>query len=360
MSIWTDLLKNKKFEIKDEYGIFLYEFKTPMFFSTEHDLMTYISDTDLKEILFIKFKEDCNFKLFGSDKRHQEIIRSTQKKKFIKSFLWSLGVITCVLAYKKYFKINEDPRDIKLWILLAAIIPIINFIFDYADIKNNNPKKFQLYVDNSIFKYWLNKSHDVYLAYILPIILSVCFAFKEILELGKSTKYNLVNDWSLNKTQINIGEYYRIITNLLVHSNMLHISAIISSLYFLSRIFLRFYSIYFLLLIFIVTGIIGSFTSIILFPKDISYGASSSVLGILGFLIAFVIKYNDIIPQNFIRDLITSSCLFIVILGISGFNYIDNAANFGGFIAGLLIGTTIDNKSIIELKIRESFIRIKI
>jgi hypothetical protein len=62
MSVWTEFLQNKKFEIKDDYGIFLHEFRTPMFFSTERDLMTYISDTDLKEILYIKFKEDENFK----------------------------------------------------------------------------------------------------------------------------------------------------------------------------------------------------------------------------------------------------------------------------------------------------------
>ena len=86
MSVWTEFLQNKKFEIKDDYGIFLHEFRTPMFFSIERDLITYISDTDLKEILYIKFKEDENFKLSGSEKKHQEIINSTEKKKF-KNFL---------------------------------------------------------------------------------------------------------------------------------------------------------------------------------------------------------------------------------------------------------------------------------
>ena len=42
MSIWTEFLQDKKFEIKDDYGIFLHKFKTPMLFSTERDLMTYL------------------------------------------------------------------------------------------------------------------------------------------------------------------------------------------------------------------------------------------------------------------------------------------------------------------------------
>ena len=138
MSIWTEFLKDKKFEIKDDYGIFLHKFKTPMFFSTERDLMTYLGDSDLKEVLFIKFKEDDNFKLFGSEKRHQDIINSTQKKKNIKSILWTIVVLVGILAYQKYFKNNEDPRDFKLWILLASIVPIINFGFEYFNYKKNN------------------------------------------------------------------------------------------------------------------------------------------------------------------------------------------------------------------------------
>ena len=104
MSVWTEFLQNKKFEIKDDYGIFLHEFRTPMFFSTEDDLMTYISDTDLKEILYIKFKEDKNFKLFGSEKKHQEIINSTEKKKFKNSFLWFIVILIGSLVYHYFVK----------------------------------------------------------------------------------------------------------------------------------------------------------------------------------------------------------------------------------------------------------------
>ena len=360
MSIWTEFLQDKKFEIKDDYGIFLHKFKTPMFFSTERDLMTYLGDSDLKEVLFIKFKEDDNFKLFGSEKRHQDIINSTQKKKNIKSILWTIVVLVGILAYQKYFKNNEDPRDFKLWILLASIVPIINFGFEYFSYKKNNSENFDGFINNSIFIFWLNKSYKANLAYILPVILSICFGFKEILELGKSTKYNLINDWALLKSQVFLGEYYRIVSNLFVHSNMLHISAVAGALLFLSKLFLRFYNIYFLIFIFLITGIVGSFTSMILHPDDISYGASSSVLGILGFLISFILKFSNIIPKNFINEMLTSSILFIVFLGIVGFNYIDNTANLGGFVAGLLLGATLDNRNSVEAKIKESFLKIKI
>ena len=360
MSIWTEFLQDKKFEIKDDYGIFLHKFKTPMFFSTERDLMTYLGDSDLKEVLFIKFKEDDNFKLYGSEKRHQDIINSTHKKKNIKSILWAIVVLVGILAYQKYFKNNEDPRDFKLLILLASIVPIINFIIEYINYKKNSLGNFDNFIDYSVFKFWLSKSKNDYLAYILPVIISICFGFKEILELGKSTKYNLINDWALLKSQVFLGEYYRIVSNLFVHSNMLHISAVAGALLFLSKLFLRFYNIYFLIFIFLITGIVGSFTSMILHPDDISYGASSSVLGILGFLISFILKFSNIIPKNFINEMLTSSILFIVFLGIVGFNYIDNTANLGGFVAGLLLGATLDNRNSVEAKIKESFLKIKI
>jgi membrane associated rhomboid family serine protease len=131
---------------------------------------------------------------------------------------------------------------------------------------------------------------------------------------------------------------------------MLHISAIFGALYFLSRIFFQFYNLSLFILIFAVTGIVGGLSSVIILPQEISYGASSSVLGILGFLISFILKFSNIIPKNFINEMLTSSILFIVFLGIVGFNYIDNTANLGGFVAGLLLGATLDNRNSVEAK----------
>ena len=357
MSIWTEYLKTKKFEIKDDYGIFLHEFRTPMFFSTEKDLMTYLGDSDLKEVLFIKFKEDNNFKLFGTEKKHQEIINRTEKKKFWKSSLLIIGAIIVFFGY--HYATNEtDIKDLKLFILIGAVLPITSLIFDYYNLKKEDEGKYQKFIENSIFNFWLEKNSKNYLAYILPVILGLCFGVKDILELGKSTQYHFVNQFALIKSKVDLGEYQRLFTYLFVHENMLHITTICAALYFLSRIFLQFYNIFLLVLVFVVTGIVGGLSSVLFLPQEISFGASGAVLGILGFLILIVLKHQEIIPSNFIRDLVNGA-LYVAVLGIAGYEFINNVANFGGFIAGALIATTIDNKDEIELKIKNSLSKIK-
>jgi membrane associated rhomboid family serine protease len=284
MSVWTEFLRDKKFEIKDDYGIFLHEFRTPMFFSSEKDLMTYISDTDLKEILFIKFKEDENFKIFGSERKHQEIINTTEKKKFKNSFLWFIVILIGALAYH-YFVKEIDIKELKLFIIIGGIFPITEMFFDYRNLNDISATKHQKFIENSIFSFWLQKSNTKFLAYLIPTILALSFGFQEILTLGKSTQFNFVNKFALIKSRLDLGEYERLLTYLFVHYNMLHISAIFGALYFLSRIFFQFYNLSLFILIFAVTGIVGGLSSVIILPQEISYGASSSVLGILGFFL---------------------------------------------------------------------------
>lgn len=357
MSVWTEFLQNKKFEIKDDYGIFLHEFRTPMFFSTERDLMTYISDTDLKEILYIKFKEDENFKLFGSEKKHQEIINSTEKKKFKNSFLWFIVILIGSLVYH-YFVKEIDFKELKLFIIIGGVFPITEMFFEYRNLTDVSSQKHQKFIENSIFSFWLQKSNTKFFAYLIPTILALSFGFQEILTLGKSTQFDFVNEFALIKSRLDLGEYERLLTYLFVHYNMLNISAIFGALYFLSRIFFQFYNLSLFILIFAVTRIVGGLSSVIILPQEISYGASSAVLGILGFLVVIVFKHKDVIPTNIIKDLVNGS-LYVAVLGIAGYEFINNAANFGGFIAGALIATTIDNKDEIEHKIKKSLSKIK-
>ena len=180
---------------------FLHEFRTPMFFSTEDDLMTYISDTDLKEILYIKFKEDENFKLFGSEKKHQEIINITEKKKFKNSFLWFIVVLIGAFVYH-YFVKEIDFKELKLFIIIGGVFPITEMFFEYRNLTDVSSQKHQKFIENSIFSFWLQKSNTKFFAYLIPTILALSFGFQEILTLGKSTQFNFVNEFALIKKQI--------------------------------------------------------------------------------------------------------------------------------------------------------------
>jgi rhomboid protease GluP len=93
-----------------------------------------------------------------------------------------------------------------------------------------------------------------------------------------------------------------------------------------------------LLLVYFVSGIAGSIASN-LFTRSLSAGASGAIFGVMGALIAFLLKRRqNLTPQA--KSLLMQLVLWAGINVFMGFStrYIDNAAHLGGCAAGLAIG----------------------
>jgi rhomboid protease GluP len=94
-----------------------------------------------------------------------------------------------------------------------------------------------------------------------------------------------------------------------------------------------------LLLVYFVSGIAGSIATVRFTRADLSAGASGAIFGLLGALIAFLLKHRDILtPQA--RSLLLQLVGWAVLNVVLGFSTpgIDNAAHLGGCAAGLLLG----------------------
>jgi len=68
-----------------------------------------------------------------------------------------------------------------------------------------------------------------------------------------------------------------------------------------------------------------------------SIGASGGLLGLLGFLLAFETLHRRLVPVSARRRLL-GGVVATAVLGMLGFQFIDNAAHAGGLVAGLLYG----------------------
>ncbi|QDQ83042.1 rhomboid family intramembrane serine protease [Paraburkholderia megapolitana] len=136
------------------------------------------------------------------------------------------------------------------------------------------------------------------------------------------------------------GEWWRLITAVFVHFSLTHVAFNMIVLaqvgMIVERLFgnLRFAALY------LFSGLTASLVSLYWHPNLNSAGASGAIFGVLGALLAYVIRYRSSMPAT-IRAQRFRSAILVVAFGL--FNGLtnrgtDNAAHVGGLCAGLLMG----------------------
>ncbi len=135
------------------------------------------------------------------------------------------------------------------------------------------------------------------------------------------------------------GQYWRFITPIFLHANILHVSLNLLNLVilgiFVERIFghLRF------LLIYLVTGVISVIASFYFAPQEISVGASGAIFGLVGAYSVFVLVHRRAFRRGGIPALVWLACIIGLNLGIGlVIPNIDNYAHIGGFVSGCILG----------------------
>lgn len=128
------------------------------------------------------------------------------------------------------------------------------------------------------------------------------------------------------------GEYWRLITPIILHGGIMHVffnSYAIHALSIVERIFgnLKY------LLIYLVAGFTGSIASFV-FSSNPSVGASGAVFGLMGSLLYFGIEKPEIFKKYFGSRVIT--VLLINIFIGETMPGIDNYAHMGGLLGGFL------------------------
>ncbi len=169
----------------------------------------------------------------------------------------------------------------------------------------------------------------------IPLITISLIVINVIVYLLSLIDYNgIVNNFANYYLYVQNGEYYRLITSMFVHANILHLLSNMYALYVVGPIIEKYYGKGKYLLIYLGSGIIGSLFSVVL-TNYASVGASGAIFGLFGALLYFGYKYRATL-DGFLRSSIIPTLLVNLILGfmIPG---IDISAHLGGLIGGLLL-----------------------
>lgn len=151
----------------------------------------------------------------------------------------------------------------------------------------------------------------------------------------------------LDKAGLAAGEWWRLVSPVLVHGGLLHLLFNMYFLYLVGPLVEQLYGSARFVLLYVVTAAAASAASFVFGGPAPSVGASGAIFGLCGVLLAVSAVHRPILDRR--GRSIMSQIGFIVVLNLLiGFGSgavlganIDNAAHVGGLLAGLWLGFTI-------------------
>jgi membrane associated rhomboid family serine protease/Tfp pilus assembly protein PilF len=150
--------------------------------------------------------------------------------------------------------------------------------------------------------------------------------------------------WGANFGPLTVsGQWWRLLTCVFIHGGLLHIAANMWCLWNLGRLAESLYGHWTFAVVYLISGLSASLTSLAWNPAVLSVGASGAIFGIAGALIASYYLGEFSLPRAAIAGTLRSLLIFAgysLIFGAVG-SRTDNAAHVGGLVMGLILGALI-------------------
>lgn len=149
---------------------------------------------------------------------------------------------------------------------------------------------------------------------------------------------------------INAGEWWRLLTPMVLHGSVFHLLFNSWALYALGADVERVYGTLRFLALYLLAGLAGSIASYVFNPGSLSVGASGAIFGMLGALAAFSYTSRSLIGAEASRMQLGQMATLAVINLAFGFAVpnIDNSAHIGGLIVGGLVGFALAPRYVVE------------
>src|SRR5215468_8843832 len=136
------------------------------------------------------------------------------------------------------------------------------------------------------------------------------------------------------------GEWWRLFTCMFLHIGVLHLLFNMIALWNVGGFMERWLGGTSFLVLYLLSGLLGSVASVAWNPFVVSAGASGAIFGLYGGLLGFLVQHRDSTSQAFLAPLRNNALAFV------GYNLlfgavqegIDMAAHLGGLVGGLVCG----------------------
>jgi membrane associated rhomboid family serine protease len=139
------------------------------------------------------------------------------------------------------------------------------------------------------------------------------------------------------------GEWWRPLTCMFVHAGILHIFFNMYVLWQSGRLVERLTGNVGFLVLYLFSGLVASFCSMLWHFETVAVGASGAVFGVYGGLVGLLLRHRMTMPARMRKLLLRDALIFIaanLALG-AAIRFIDHAAHLGGLLAGLALGALL-------------------
>jgi rhomboid protease GluP len=148
-------------------------------------------------------------------------------------------------------------------------------------------------------------------------------------------------------SEVQRGEWWRLLTATFLHSGLMHIAMNMVGLASAGITVERIYGHRLFLLIYLGAGLIGSALSLHFSAQNaVSVGASGAVFGVTGALLIGFYQHREQLPKTIGKQTLSSMGFFIIYSLMQGFAHqgIDNAAHVGGLLGGCLLAFVLPER----------------
>lgn len=141
-------------------------------------------------------------------------------------------------------------------------------------------------------------------------------------------------------------QYWRLVTAIFIHIGFLHFLLNNYALWIIGQEIERLYGSARFVVLYLLTGVVGSLASYTFNPNAQSAGASGAIFGLFGVMATFAFRYRKELPERLATDIRRRILPVIAINLIFGFSVriVDNAAHIGGLLAGVVLALVIPYK----------------
>ena len=226
-------------------------------------------------------------------------------------------------------------------LLIFGLVPLYEGWKTLRKGKPRGDQDWQSEVEESRFDSWLfrQKTPITYALLVVMLIVGVTQLITEDLNMDWSAKSVWKAGLLKRPSGVAGGEWWRYLTAPFLHGNLLHWLMNAAAIKYLARRVECLARWPHVLIVMVVAALVGGvFTTY--FVDQPSVGASGGIMGLLGFLLVFEVMHSKLVPKPTRRRLI-AGVVMTALMGVMGFQFIDNAAHAGGLIAGMLYAAIV-------------------
>lgn len=141
-------------------------------------------------------------------------------------------------------------------------------------------------------------------------------------------------------------QYWRLVTSMFIHIGIIHLLLNNYALWIIGQEIERIYGSARFVILYLITGVLGSLGSYAFNPQATSAGASGAIFGLFGVMATFAFRYRKEIPETLSREIKRRVLPIIALNLVFGLSVqiVDNAAHIGGLLSGIALALIVPYK----------------